>query len=68
MAEILDDFPHPRASQCDSDSDRAVPAIKKKSGCKKKEMELLDSCDSDQSAGNKDGGSDVGDDINNKVE
>jgi hypothetical protein len=59
----------------DSDSDMAMPAPKKKPGVvkgkpgrKKKKMEPLDSCDSDQATGNKDGGSDVGDDIDDKVE
>ena len=63
------------AKEATSDSDLDMPAPKKKPGVvkgkpgrKKKEMEPLDSCDSDQATGNKDGGSDVGDDIDDKVE
>ena len=57
----------------DSDSDTPAPkkkpgVVKGKPGHKKKELELLDSGDSDQATGNKDGGSDVGDDVDDKVE
>jgi len=42
------------------------PVVKAKPGCKK-ELELLDSSDEEQAMGKNDGGSDVGDNADDKV-